>query len=114
MIIYGVYKTIQENDSDGWQYWTDEELIKLFTEKYNAETYINDLLLEDIDKLLKRTIVLSNDLTQLRKDTDMMLNNKGIFSIGCDNEDIVKNLYTIRELEIEECPSIHFNNCNAG
>lgn len=109
MIVYAVYKTIQNNDSDGWQYWTSEELLKLFTERYNAETYINELLLEDVDTLLNHTTYYGKDPDYIRKTTNMILDNKGIFSCGCDDEDCIKNLYAIQEILVEECVSLILN-----
>lgn len=109
MIIYGVYKTVQSNDSDGWQYWTSEELLKLFTEKYNAETYINELLLEDIDILLNHTTYCYEDPNYIRKTSNMILDNKGIFYYGCEDDSYIKNLYTIKEVLVEDCVSLLLN-----
>lgn len=110
MKIYGVYKTIQTNDSDGWQHWTEDKLIRLFTEPYNAETFINELLIKEHDEWLNR-IHLSDNLEYIRNTALMILNNEGGFINGTDywegSEDcFTYSLYTIQEMNVEECPSL--------
>lgn len=114
MKIFAIYETIQTNDSDGWQYWTEEALVKLFTEDYNAETYINELLLKKHDDFVNKDNHYSHNLEHVRKRADMILNNKGVFFFGTrydeDSEDsFVDSLYFIKEINVEECPSLNLN-----
>lgn len=109
MKIYGVYKTIQTNDSDGWQHWTEDKLIRLFTEPYNAETFINELLIKEHDEWLNR-IHLSDNLEYIRNTALMILNNEGVLLmvliIGKVLKIVLHTLYTIQEMNVEECPSL--------
>jgi hypothetical protein len=117
MIIYGVYQTEQSCDSDGWQHWTVDTLVKLFTEEHNAQTFIANLLIEEHDKLLEGSLEIStyegeryaNSSKLYLEDAKATLNNVGRFQQGGSDDIEEKCIYSIRFLEVEECPSISLN-----
>lgn len=112
MVIYGVYKNFQNYDSDGWWYWKDEELIKLFTEEHNAETFINELLIKDHDEYLSREHY-EISLEKVKHRAIMILNNEEEFTIGTNDDIEIDSIYFIKSILVEECPSLQLNSLSA-
>ena len=94
MIIYGIYKNVQECDNYGHTYWITEEPLSIFyLKKDSAEKHIDTIIKRDLDMFLKINIKDSDDI---RKNADNIRNNMRPFYN--EEGEIIKNIYFVKEV----------------
>lgn len=99
MEVFLVTRSVNQTDSDNWQYWVEQRPISYHKTKEGAEVKIKTLLSEEISLLQNEHI---DNVPDKEEQINNLINNIVIFIAGTNGFDIEEHtLFTITPILLE-------------